>query len=473
MKILAINPPQIYCKGETPRIVFPIGLAYVVSILKKSNYQIDVLDCIGEYPYLKEYSREYNLLGFGIKTLKKNLIKKKPNIVLISCPISNQHSLVVKISKIVKRYTNAKIIVGGAHASAMPQSLINENTIDFIVIGEGELTISNLLKSLNQKRKIKKIPGLAFKENKKTQINPPFDFISNIDNIPFPAYELFPYENYVTSNYKHTLLNSKKRIAEIITSRGCPFECSFCASKSVTSKKWRGRTPENVLKEIEYLKNNYKIEEIHFLDDNISLDTKRFKKLCNLMRNNNISWTIPNGISMKTIDKETIKLMKQSGCYAIFFPVETANTFINKKHIPKNPPPKTIKELIRYSHKKGLYNVGFFLLGFWEEDKKSIEKTIKFACDLKLDEAHFSILTPLPGSQYYKTYAKDFTSFRDLSAKKATIDTKHLNRKELESLRDKAYIVFEFNKFFDRPLSYLNISQLSRILRYMKYILAR
>lgn len=472
MKILLINPPQTYNLGENPFVVFPLGLGYIASVLKKNKFNISILDCIGEGNNNKTfYLKDKYLLGLSFNEIKHRIILINPDIVLISCSSSVQYNIILKIAEIVKKFNNSiKVIVGGHHVSALPKEVLKNKNINYIILGEGELTISKLINALSNNENIENINSLGYKKGKKIIINGKQDLVEKLDSIPFPARELFPFEKYATSKYKQSMLLTKRKVAEVITSRGCPYGCTFCASHLISGKEWRKRSVKNVIQEIKILVNNYDIEEIHFVDDNIILDKERFKSLCKELIKINIRWTVPNGINISCLDKNLIDLMKKSGCYALFMPIESGSEATLSKYIRKDINFTHIKTMVAYAYKEGFYQVGFFLLGFYEETREDIEKTIKFASELEIDEAHFSIVTPLPGSEYYKQVENLIQNYDYHSSKNANIDTKYLTKEMIEKLRNKAYLYFELNKLLKKPLSYFNKTQIKRLYRYGKYL---
>jgi len=475
MKILLINPPQVYNKGETPFLVFPLGLGYLAAVLRKNKFNIEILDCLGGGFHIKtKYLSNKYIIGLPFDKIRKKIQTSKPQVVMLSCYFSVQYHIIFHIANIIKSINkNIKVIVGGNPVSAKPKEFLKNANIDFAVIGEGELPLLNLLNSLINKANMHKINGLGFKKNKKIIINKKLNLVQKLDKLPFPAWDLFPIEKYLSSRYKHTMIAPNCRVAEVITSRGCPYSCTYCASQIVSGNRWRTRSISNVISEISTLKSKYNVREIHFLDDNLLYNRKRFEQLCKELINSrlNIKWTMPNGIQTNNLDEKLLVLMKKAGCYAIFLPIESTNQKIIKKHTNKKISLSHSKNIVKKAQELGLYLVGFFLIGFFEETKKDINNTIKFATDLGLDEAYFSIVTPLPGTRYYEEHSKSIDNYNYLSPKNANIDTKYLRRKEIEKIRDYAYMYFELHKLFSRPFSYLNFNQIKRIMRYLKYFL--
>lgn len=466
-----MNLPQNYGGGERPFVVFPLGLGYIAAVLKKYGFDVHVLDCLGEGIHTKTHfhNRRY-LLGLTFKQIKHRIKQIYPDIVLLSCPFSLQNSLVIETAWIIKSLKkNVRIIVGGNHASAMAEEILQDQNIDFVIVGEGELPLIKLMDSLKKGSVSHDIKGVGYKKCGKICINRNKEFVIDLDTLPFPAWSLFPIENYLRSQYKHTLLPNKYKTGEVITSRGCPVGCGYCASHVVNGKVWRIRSIKNVMGEIRYLHDVYGVGEIHFEDDNLLLNRKRFEQLCRGLSKLHIRWTVPNGVNIEKLDNALLCLMKKSGCYALYLPVESNNPQMFIKHIKKGINLPHLRYIIKHAKKMSYYLTGFFLIGFYDETKEDIKSNVEFAISLGLDEAHFSILTPFPGTEYYNTYSPNLNKYEFLSPKNANVNTKFFRKKELEKMRDWAYFHFETHKLLKKPWSYLNPVQIRKLIRYIRY----
>lgn len=451
MKVLLINPPQRYLRGEQARVGFPLGLGYIAAVLRE--YDVEVLDCIGEGTNIRTPRDCDYILGLRKSKVRDRIKKIMPDIALISCQFASQYDLCVQISEDVKSINpDTKIIIGGNHASAIDKILEKEQTFDFIVSGEGEKSIRYLLNCI-QKGKSPSKGKLIRKES-----------IKNIDKISFPQWNLFPIKNYINSKIRHSFLPAKRTI-EVITSRGCPYDCCFCTSNKTGGRRWRARSVENIVLEIKTLIEKYNVEEIHFVDDNIAFDKKRFEILCKEIKKLHIRWTVPNGINVSHLDNNIIDIMKSSGCYALFLPIETGSQRIRDRYM--NKPYKDPKQIIDCARQTGLYTVGFFMIGFENEKREDIRSTINLAQKLGLDEVHFSIVSAIPGSEYFTDVSKN-RKIRFNNSKVAN-ETKYLKKNEIETLRNEAYLKFELSKFFKHPFS-INMSvQYLKYIRYIKY----
>ncbi|MFH1510794.1 MAG: radical SAM protein [Candidatus Woesearchaeota archaeon] len=442
MHLLMINPPHYYHRFQYPFIAFPLGLGYLASALRNLA-RLDILDCVAEAPNKKTGWQNGYLLG--LSNFPRNLTTR-PDAVLIGCNISSQWPVVKMIAKHAKSM-GCKVVLGGNYISANP-SIIQEKYVDVVVVGESDAAASQIICAL-------KSGGKRLLRPRRMQL----------DRIPFPAYDLFPMEPYLSSRYKHSLLKSNEATAPLVTSRGCPNGCSYCAASVVSGKLWRPRAVQNVIAEIRFLKEKYCVKEIHFEDDNLLHDKKRFANLCVRMKSLGVRWTMPNGLEVQKVDCSLLDLMKDSGCFAVFLAVESTNPKVLDTHIKKKIDPKHVKQIIRHARRIGLYTVGFFMFGFYEEDMKDIQNTVDLAISLSPDEAHFSTVQMAPGSVYYARHKHLLKNSWE-----TRIDNRYLKYSEIWHAKVSAYISFELNRLLKNPLSYLNFNHLQRVIRYAGYI---
>ena len=396
-KILSIDPILTRCVGipsKAPYLWPPIGLAYIAGYVENiANTKI--LDAQAE-----------NLD-------EKKIAKKCKNFDLI---VVNSGTLTInrdlKLCKLIKEKNDSKIALIGTHATYFHSELIKNNFIDFIIRGEPEKILLNLIKNINNPKKVR---GLTWKNNEKIIINRNEQLIENLDNMPFAARHLLPNKKY------YDILTKNSPITFMITSRGCPFQCNFC-SANIYGKKYRYRSAENVVKEIkQIIEDGFK--DISIFDDTFTINRKRVMKIVENIKDFGISWRCLSRTD--TVDKEMLKKMYDSGCYQIQFGVESGDQKILDR-MKKGIKVKDVKKVFKWCDEIGIETVAFFILGYPGETKKSIEKTLRLAKELKSDFVTFNLFTPLPGSEIYEILKpkKDwekfdftFTSFCDISSK--------------------------------------------------------
>lgn len=217
--------------------------------------------------------------------------------------------------------------MGGPHPSNKPDEVLSNKYVDFIYRTEGEIGFCELLQRLrNGRNNFSSISNLGYKEDRKRIFNP-FKVTENLDDLPFPSYDLIKVESY-----PKTYMTKKGPYAPIITSRGCPYPCTYCSAGKVSGKKLRMRSPENIIEEIKLLKNRHHIKEFQIWDDNFTLNKKRVYEFCRLLVKENIdlSWWCPNGLRIETLDEDLIRTMKETGLYAIALGIESGSEKIQK-----------------------------------------------------------------------------------------------------------------------------------------------
>jgi len=332
MKICLINPPFVLHETlDMPRVFQPMGLAYIAAVLR-NNHSVFVLDAVTEgWENLKKVDGQ-NYLGLSIEKIKEKVAEINPDIVGISSQFSINEKSSIDVAQAVRDINpNIITILGGTHVTVASESILANTCVDFAIIGEGEDTILELIQVLEDKEhdRLHLVKGIAYRQKDKILRTPSRDFIDNLDALPFPARDLFPMEKYFAAakagRGSRQSYTPSSRWIDLLTSRGCPYNCVFCSIHLSMGRKFRFRSPGNIIKEIEQAIKQYKIRHVNFEDDNISLDRKRFGQICDLIieRKLNITWSLPNGLRVENIDEEIVKKMKKSGCYRVFVAPES------------------------------------------------------------------------------------------------------------------------------------------------------
>jgi len=424
-KVMLIQPPFTQPIESKKRCLLPLGIAYIGGYLRKHGIEVELLDCVVEgynSDCIENGKNTFGLDGFNIKI---KIEKFNPDFVGVSCLMTAQEHNMIDVCKIAKN-VNPKIhtIVGGCHPSVFPEKCIKNKYIDSVVIGEGEHSTLEIVQG--KKKGIVK--------------NKPID----INKIPWPARDLLPMEKYIKINMPENIFSPNKKVTQVLTSRGCPFSCIFCATTNFHGQ-WRGRNPYDVFQEVKMLKEKYGIEEINFVDENLVLNRCRTKELMVMLGDLDIKWSNPGGIWIDGLDNYILDLMKKAGCYQLTFPVESFNKHILKKVIHKPLKVERVKGLVKHCHKLGIDVHAFFVCGFPEQTKEMLENDFNKAREAKFDSASFHIITPLPGSKIYEQY-KDKINLDNINYIKATIPHPQISSVELETLINTFNI--NFNKSY-------------------------
>ncbi len=387
MKILLIKPSQENVYGMKMSPAYPsLGIMYIASVLELDKHEVKILDLDADVD----------------KSLEDEFLEFAPQLVGITSvtPTINE---AFSVAKRVKKLKNIPVVIGGVHVTIAPETVITREEVDFVVIGEGERTIRELAYNLeNGLRDFSKIKGICFKENGTPVTTAPRELEEDLDKIPFPAWHLL-------KNLKKFLPPDASRfpVASIMTTRGCPADCTFCCTKQIYGHRYRTRSIQNVMKEIDFLIAAYHVKEIHFLDDTFNLSKKRVLDFCRIVKEKNIKidFEFSNGLRADYIDEDVLRALKSIRVKNVGFGVESGNEEI-LKNIKKGIDLKTYEEAFNLAKKIGLETWGFFIFGLPGDTVSTMRQTIAFAKKLDPDFAKFLILKPYPGSEVFTYFSQ-------------------------------------------------------------------
>jgi anaerobic magnesium-protoporphyrin IX monomethyl ester cyclase len=440
MRVLLINPPfddDIACgKTNSMKLVLnripPLGLAYIAAVLEDGGFTVKVCDLMG-YGQIKDAAMEF-----------------KPDLIGMTST-TPQFASAIRLKKMLA-VTMAKIVIGGSHATALPEEALKH--FDYAVLGEGEYTFLELAQKIST-GKWRDINGLAYRNGAKTIINKPRKPIDDLDSLPLPARHLLP----DLSRYAPTPASYKKLPqAHVMTSRGCPCSCGFC-DNAIFGRSYRGRSTQNIMKEIDFLIREYGVQEVKFFDDNFTLEKERLYEICDEMKKRKLAWCCLTRTNL--VDKNMLKAMRQSGCWQVLFGLESGDPEILKS-LGKGTTIEENFRAVRWAQEVGLNIRADFLIGTPLETRESIRKTVRFAKKLNVDFAHFNKFTPYPGTRLYgelvkEGYVFDFTQpCSQLDHQSILYSPKSISPEEFSRLVDKAH-----REYYLRP-SYI-IRQAARI----------
>jgi anaerobic magnesium-protoporphyrin IX monomethyl ester cyclase len=456
MRICLINPPRIQPKlWGKPSAFQPLDIAYVAALLERQN-EVCIIDAPTEgWRNLEEIDGKRYRLGLTNKEISARIKQWSPDLVVITVPFSGWSKTAFDVASAAKSINkDISTVLIGLHPSARPVECLMHPNVDFVVIGEPEQTVFELARVLEQGKveNLKKVRGIAFIKNGKTIVTPPRPAIQDLDSLPFPARHLLPMEAYFAAVKENPVRGEiRKQWAAMITSRGCPYNCVFCTIHTVMGKKWRARSPENVVDEIEQLVYTYHIKQIDFSDENMTLDKKRMEAICDLIvkKGLDIEWYAPNGVRADTLDENLLTKMKASGCKKIRVAPESGVQRVVDQIIKKNLSLKEVEKAVVLSKKVGIKVGCFFVIGLIGETKKDIEETINYAYKLRrlgADGFIFSIATPQYGTELYEQakrggFLRDGFSDEALSAAEPLIETPEFTTDDLRELCARANLV--------------------------------
>jgi radical SAM superfamily enzyme YgiQ (UPF0313 family) len=431
-KVLLITPPFTQPKTGMKRCILPMGVAYIAAYLEKFGHTVKIIDSIVE-GYDMEIDHDDGQITFGLTDdeIRMRITEFDPEWVGVSCLMTSQAHNSHRICKIAKEINpKVKTIVGGAHSSSLPDSVMKDPNVDHITIGEGEKSILDVIEG----RKSGRVKSELI----------------DIDTIPWPARHLLPMEKYIKINMPTSVFSLKKRVTQVETSRGCPFECVFCCTTNFWGKTFRGRDPHDVVKELKFVKDRYKVEEIDFTDPNMITDKQRFKTMMQGMKGAGLAWANPGGMWAGGFDIEMLDMMKAAGCYQITFAIESSSDYVLKKIIKKPTRTAQVKPLIDHCKKIGIDTHAFFVTGWPGEPVSVMKQNYHWAKKLGITSATFNLVQPLPGSDMYDLYAKEIKTFDKVNMKYSTIPHPEIGQDELEKMVD------GFNRNFNSSIIYRN-----------------
>ncbi|MBU1569646.1 MAG: B12-binding domain-containing radical SAM protein, partial [Proteobacteria bacterium] len=378
MKVLLISPPR-----EKP--VFadfpPMGLAYLAGVLRKNGINVKIIDA-ASYPWniLEKCIRSYD---FDIAGVTCWTIERK------------QTFLTAKLIRECR--PDAKIVIGGQHATALPEHMFTLAEADVVVLGEGEETFLELVQALRDGVPLSSVNGIVYKENGKFYKTNPRSLIGNLDDLPFPVYEDFDFTLY------HGLPEVNEPCAALITSRGCPYRCIFCSSTVFWGKKWRMRSAENILEEMKYLNQKFGLRAFFFFDDTFIANKERVVKLCQMIIEDNfeIKWACCGRVNQ--VDEEILCWMKKAGCYRIDYGVESGSPRI-LRNIKKGITVNDIKKAFKLSHQAEILPRAYLMMGNPGECEESVNETIGLMKEIKpYNSADAQLLWVLPNTELYES----------------------------------------------------------------------
>lgn len=432
MRLLLINPPRSSIddiENAIDTIAPPIGLAYLAAVLERAGYDVKIIDAPA--------------ISMNFKSLRYELSRLKPDVVGITATTPYIFDA-IETAKIAKmEIPDCVTILGGPHPTLMPVETLSNPYVDIVCIGEGEKTIVELANALEMygMDKLSDIKGIAYKHDGKPIINEPRPLIEDLDSLPFPARHLLPMNMYKA-------FGKRIPIGSILTSRGCPFKCIFCASSKIWGKKFRARSPRNVVDEIEEFISKYRSKYIEFIDDIFTLSKKRTIEICKEIKSRglDIFWGCSSRVD--TVTKEILAIMKSAGCFIIYFGVESGVQRILDK-LAKGIKLEQIKKAFRWAKEVGIQTLASVMIGAPGESLEDIQRTLKFVKKLDPDFVQFSILTPYPGTEIYEELKKQGyeldNDWRNYSGTRPTIKGKDMDPDEIIKIFKKAYVQFYMN----------------------------
>jgi radical SAM superfamily enzyme YgiQ (UPF0313 family) len=377
-RVALVNPPAL--QGVFHHHPYlPMGLAYLAAVLEEKGNQVTVFDCIAE--------------GIDQGHLKQKLSEFNPDVVGISSMTPMVLSTMMAAKGAKEACPNSTVVLGGPHATFMDKEILqSEPAVDVIVRGEGEVTLAELTQRIVNGVGLNSADGITYRHQGQIVQNPNRGYIQNLDELPFPAYKHFPLEKYRLFG---------KLFFPVITSRGCPFQCSFCTTSRILGKQYRVRSPKNIGHELELLKREYGADSFTFYDDTLTLDKKRLYDICEEIKSRkiNIPWDCQTRVDQ--ISEEMFAKMKATNCQQVFFGAESGcQTILNA--VNKRTTVEQNEAAIKMAKKAGLFVAISIIIGYPGETAEMRKETFDFLRRAEPDDVYLCIATPYPGTELRK-----------------------------------------------------------------------
>ena len=375
VKTSLVNPPPLkgVCRHQ---LYLPIGLAYLAAVLEDNGYEVTVIDC----PALEMTHED----------LKTKLASSEPDVIGITSMTPTIQSALQSAHVAKEACPESIVVLGGPHATFMDgQVLAEEEAVDVVVRSEGEQTLLELAQNVSNPKALNSIEGITFRKDGHVVRTPNRPFIQNLDELPLPAYKYFPLEKYRLFG---------RRMLPIITSRGCPSQCSFCTSAQMFGKGFRARSPKNIVDELEWLRDTHGADAFTFYDDTFTLDKKRALEICEEIKKRKIGlpWDCQTRVS--TVSREILLKMREANCQQVFFGVESGCQKILDA-VKKGTTVEQNERAIRLAKDVGLFVAVSVMIGYPGETKDMLQETIDLIRKAEPDDVYICVATPYPGTE--------------------------------------------------------------------------
>ncbi|MBI1916533.1 MAG: B12-binding domain-containing radical SAM protein [Planctomycetes bacterium] len=476
-KVLLVSPPgkchlrEDGSLGERKHCTPHLGLAYLAANLLKHDYEAEILDILAEGYHEERFVEPFILYGLNPQETLERTRRAAPDMIGISVLFSNRAKESYELARMFKReLPDVPIVMGGQHPSGMPMDVMAHREVDYVLIGECDDSFVDLLEALNGRHSIEQVSGLYYRDNGEVKdtlshgrpavVGDGWQYLSLRDSpnprqlgeLSFPAWHLFPIAAYWNSEVRIGGGDvMRERFAVMVSTRGCPWTCTFCTSPLMGGfKGYRKRTNEDVVREIRWLIETFGVEEIQFLDDNFFVSKPRVKSLLRVLAQEfpHIVFSVPAGTEVNALDHEVVDLMAKASFYKVTLAIEAGDQEVQESRIDKNVKLSRVPEMVDYIRRAGLETRALFMIGFPGETRAQIMRTVDLALSLDVDDFYISLCTPLPGTPLYdecvqKGLLEDDFDVDNLRYSVANIKLHDVSRAELESIRRNVWLEYK------------------------------
>jgi anaerobic magnesium-protoporphyrin IX monomethyl ester cyclase len=461
IKITIINPPIVE-QGSISTTI-PLGIAYLAGYSRAKGVNVKLIDGLGEKLNQRNHWKDKTYyVGMSFDEIVDK-IDADNDFICLSANFSVQQRMHLEIIKRIKqKFPGIIIIVGGNDSTLHPEPYIN-NGVDFAILGEGENTLYELISKVKNEEDYTDIDGLAFiDEHNQFKKNPKTKFIQNLDEIPFPARDLLPLEKYWKKKYSHGPI--KNKYTPIASSRGCPLSCAYCSSIIFWQRKWRARSPNNFVDEVEECYTKFGITDFEFEDDVFSFKMQRAVDICEeIIRRglgSKIRWTTPNGIRPDGMTREILKTFKKSGCNYLVFAPESGSQRLLREVYNKFINLDLIADMVKVCHEIGIPVAAFIIIGLpaqTDEDYRLTKEYIKRLARNGLNEVGVWPVFPYPNTPITQKYFPDYEQRLEEDNTGMSLPKWYPNREDVAKRINEMYLAFYTTKLMNHPIKSLGM----------------
>lgn len=425
MNILIVNPPMPGIYHRMGLIMPPLGVMYIASFLRGSGHDVEIVDL-----NMRNGNGDIDFSPFDIVGVSSDT------------PRTNDALELARKAKEAGKL----VVMGGPHPTFQDEEILGTGWVDFIVRGEGEATFLALVTALGEGRKedLEKVRGISFldSDGRIVRTSQP-DYLEDLDNLPYPSRGLVKLENY-----RHLTLSGRP-MTSILTSRGCPYDCSFCSANKIVGRTWRARKPSNIVDEMETVMKEYPFTAFCLVDDNFTLNVKRVSDMCDeiMERDLDIRWWCMSRSDLIAKNEQLVEKMAQSGCDTMFIGLESGSQK-SLENYHKHSSVEMGEKAVSTLKKHGIDTHASFIIGDVNETHEDIQRTLAYALDLDPFVLQVSIMTPYPGTRLFEEIKKRIyeRNWSKYDGTHGVFHTDHFAPGELEKILKDIY-----KKFYLRP----------------------
>ncbi len=453
-ELVLVRPPVVHLKadfyGSIPGI--PSGIAYLAASVRAAGFPVRVIDAFGTAPHrFFTFRRRYRARGLTPGEIAD--LTPRDSIAGISVHCAGEHSMSCSIIRELKaRAPFRPVIVGGYHATFVPDDFIAAGA-DYAVMGEGENRLPGLLAGLERGLGAEGLEGIAGRDGK---VERKTRYVVDLDSQPFAAVELLPLENYWKLGYGHGPVMRNVRYMNILTSRGCPYKCSFCQAPEMSGGRWLRKSPQRVLEEIRWHMDRFGVRDFHIQDENFAVDRKRVEEICRGLIDGGfgITFCFPSGLKMETLDRELLELLARAGMRYFSLSPETGSRRVLEL-MNKTADIDRVPGLVSAASAMGVSTCCFFVAGTpgeTDEDRRDTRRYIRRLARSGVDEVVMPVMTPFPATASMND--PELQGFREMDELCFSPVWRRDYRK-LDGFRRWTYVHFYVVRLLHHPLSFL------------------